>query len=324
MQRRQEPSARQGAPAQFDMGRAAQRNRGAAAAFERDMQDAQDFSRARYGHASTKKAKGKSRLWTAVMVFAAALLVVCLAVLGVIGWGYFHGTKVYDEIAESAFPAKEADGLASMTVDWAALQAQNPDTVAWVYMPGTSIDYPIVQGETDEEYLKKDFTGDSSGFVHKGTIFLSTVNKPDFSDENNFIYGHNMNDNTMFAYIRDMEDQAKFDASRTFYVLTPTMNYKCTTAALDVVQASETDIIQTGFANSDALLSYIKARMEASVVQAADVDPGAFSKLFTLITCGDDYATTRCVLLGGVVETAEPANATAAAESAPVINDRAA
>lgn len=60
-----------------------------------------------------------------------------------------------------------------MTVNWDALREQNEDIVGWVYMPGTSIDYPIVQGENDEEYLQKDFTGSTSGLVHKGTIFLS-------------------------------------------------------------------------------------------------------------------------------------------------------
>ena len=96
-----------------------------------------------------------------MLVIAVLVLVLCLAVLGMIGYGYWHGSKVYTTIAEQAFPEKEADALSAMTVDWDALLAQNPDTVAWIYMPGTSIDYPVVQGDSDEEYLKKDFTGES-------------------------------------------------------------------------------------------------------------------------------------------------------------------
>ena len=122
--------------------------------------DAQAYARARYGAAvkgaKRKRAAKRSPLWTAVSVLAALVLVVCLGILAVIGYGYWHGTKVYDDIAQQAFPEKQLDALAASTIDWDALLAQNPDTVGWIYMPGTSIDYPIVQGETDEEYLKKD------------------------------------------------------------------------------------------------------------------------------------------------------------------------
>ena len=276
-------------------------------------QNFQTYSRANYGRQMMdSRNRGKRRIWTIVLVVASLVLVACLAVLGVIAWGYYSGTKTYDEVAESANVATEANALADMTVDWDVLLAQNPDTVAWIYMPGTSIDYPVVQGDSDEEYLRKDFTGNQGGIVSKGAIFLSTVNKGDFSDGNNFIYGHNMNDDTMFAHLVAMEDQATFDATRTFYVFTPTCNYRCTTLALDVVANTETSIIQPTFADSAALAAYAQERMDAATAKATDVDLGSISKLLTLITCGDDYATTRAVLFGGVVETAVPTNAQSA------------
>lgn len=235
---------------------------------------------------------------------------VSLGVLGVIGYGYWHGTKVYDDISATSGLAKEETALADMTVNWDALREQNEDIVGWVYMPGTSIDYPIVQGENDEEYLQKDFTGSTSGLVHKGTIFLSADNAGDFSDSNSFIYGHNMNDETMFAHILAMTDQTTFDAARTFYILTPTQNYRCRTYALDVVKNTETNILQPNFADEAAMRSYMTARINDSAVGApTDVDLASVTKLFTLITCGDDYANTRAVLCGGCVEQAAPANA---------------
>ena len=268
------------------------------------------YSRANYGRQMMdSRNRGKRRIWTVVLVIASLVLVACLAILGVIAWGYYSGTKTYDEIAQSANVATEANALADMTVDWDALLAQNPDTVAWIYMPGTSNDYPVVRGDSDEEYLRKDFAGNEGGIVSKGAIFLSVVNSPDFSDDNNFIYGHNMNDDTMFAHLVAMEDQAAFDAARTFYVFTPTCNYRCTTLALDVVANTETSIIQPTFADSATLVQYAQERIDAATAKATDVDLGSISKMFTLITCGDDYATTRAVLFGGVVETAVATNA---------------
>ena len=96
-------------------------------------QDFQSYSRANYGRQmANSRNRGKRRLWTVVLVIASLVLVACLAVLGVIAWGYHSGTQVYDEVAQSANVATEADALADMTVDWDALLAQNPDTVAWI------------------------------------------------------------------------------------------------------------------------------------------------------------------------------------------------
>ncbi len=278
-------------------------------------EEAQAYARARYGAAAhdaeeRKRRKRKNRIWTAVFVIAILMLAASVAVLGVIGYGYWSGTKSYDDVAVQASIQKEADALSSMTVDWDALLSRNPDTVGWIYMPGTSIDYPIVQGSTDEEYLKKDFMGGSGGLVHKGSIFLSSDNASAMTDQNNVIYGHNMNDDTMFAHVLAMTEQPAFDVARTFYVFTPDCNYRCMTYAADIVDASQTSILQFNFPDRGSRDDYTAANVESSTVAApTDVDLSAATKLFTLVTCGDDYATTRAVLFGAVVEAAAPANA---------------
>lgn len=277
--------------------------------------DAQSYSRANYGPnmgggKHGRNGKAKRRVWTVVFVIAAIVLAISLGTLAVIGYGYWHGTQVYDNLSEQSGLAKESNALEEMTIDWDALRAQNEDIVGWVYMPGTSIDYPIVQGTDDEEYLQKDFTGDSGGLVHKGTIFLSATNDADFSDDNNFIYGHNMNDETMFAHILAMANQSEFDAARTFYILTPTQNYRCQTFAIDIVKNTAVELLQPQFADSSTMMTYMSARIsDSSVAAPTDIDLASISKIFTLITCGDDYATTRAVLFGGCVEQATPTNA---------------
>lgn len=114
------------------------------------------MSGGKHGRGGKHGGSGKGHVWTIVLIVAAIVLAVSLGVLGVIGYGYWHGTKVYDDISATSGLAKEETALADMTVNWDALREQNEDIVGWVYMPGTSIDYPIVQGENDEEYLQKD------------------------------------------------------------------------------------------------------------------------------------------------------------------------
>ena len=80
-----------------------------------------------------------------------------------------------------------ATSLADFTVDWDALKAINPDTVGWIYIPGTVVNYPIVQAADDEKYLTHDFKGSEGWIATFGAIFLAAENSSDFSDPNNII-----------------------------------------------------------------------------------------------------------------------------------------
>lgn len=73
-------------------------------------------------------------------------------------------------------------------IDWAALQAINPDIIGWINIPGTTINSPIVQGADNEFYLTHNFEGFEDP---RGCIFLDTACKPDFSDANSILYGNN-------------------------------------------------------------------------------------------------------------------------------------
>ena len=267
-----------------------------------------------YSHNSYKQRlnspgnRRKRRLWSIVLTLALLVLLVCLIILGAIAWSYYSGARLYDEVAQSASVATEANALAEMTVDWDALLAQNPDTVAWIYMPGTPIDYPIVQGEDDEEYLYVNFEG-NSGLVTTGTIFLSEANSSDFSDDINYIYGHRLNNGDMFGSLVSLQDQDAFDETRTLYILTPTRNYRCSTIALDIVANTETSIIQPNFMDSATMISYLQEHIDSASAWADDIDLSSISKAFALITCGNSTSTTRAVLYAGVTESAVPSNA---------------
>lgn len=276
--------------------------------------DASAYSRGNYGGAhgahggrgGSGKGKG-GRAWKVVLIVAAIVLVASLGTLAFIGWSYWNGTKTYDEIAEQAFKEPDADELANMTVDWELLAEKNSDVVGWVYVPGTTISYPIVQGESDDSCLNVDFTGATNPIVRKGSIFLSEENAADFSDGGCFLYGHNMNDDTMFGPIMDMLNQEGFDSARTVYILTPTMNYRCQTFAIDLAPSTSTALIQPGLAADGTMTAYVNDRIaDSKVARPADVDATAYTKIFAFITCGDDYANTRVILFAGVVEQAAP------------------
>ena len=105
------------------------------------------------------------------------------------------------------------------TIDFQGLWEQCPDVYAWLYIPGTDIDYPVVQHPTDTNYyLRRSMDGKKST---AGTIFTQNYNAKDWSDHNTVIYGHNMRNGSMFASLHNFEEEEVFEEYRYVYLYTP-------------------------------------------------------------------------------------------------------
>lgn len=254
--------------------------------------------------ASETDGKGKrkgSALWTAVFVIALIVLIGSLVALGVIWFSYYQGQQKYDEL-ENYAQVSEQEDLATLSVDWDALSAINPDVVAWLYIPNTNVNYPVVKGSDNDYYLTHDFDGDQGWLANYGAVFMDYRNASGWSDAAYFIYGHHMNDGSMFADLAGMTDQARFDECRTAYVLSPSSNFKLRTFALVSCPATET-IVQTSFDSDEDMAAYIQDKMDRSLVQGGTVPaPDKIKKLFAFATC-DNISDGRYVLFAYVEAT---------------------
>lgn len=105
----------------------------------------------------------------------------------------------------------------TVTVDFAALQAINPDIVAWLRIPGV-LEYPVVRGEDNSYYLNHTV---QKTYNIAGSIFLDYRNERDFSDRKNNIYGHNMKDGSMFHVLRNYQDIDFFQENTGMEVYLP-------------------------------------------------------------------------------------------------------
>lgn len=257
------------------------------------------------GGAGSAAGKKKGGPWRVVFWIALVVLVVALAALGALAFSYWQGQKAYDEIAATGFSAPsdiEATPLADLEVDWDALLAINPDTVGWVYVPGTNINYPIVHTDNDETYLTRDFNGEQSWGATYGCIFLSAANAPDFSDANSIVYGHHLNNGAMFAAIAGFDDAGEFNAHRTVYILTPQGNYKLTTFSL-VHCAADDPLAQVSFASEEERVAYVQDKLDRSTVAVSDVPAASdMERTFALATCDNLPSDGRYVLFAYVAE----------------------
>lgn len=117
------------------------------------------------------------------------------------------------------YPDFEGLDVPQLELDFASLQEENPDIYAWIYVPDTKINYPVVQraGEADY-YLKRDLKGNNSA---AGTLYTQYYNHKDWLDNLTVIYGHNMRDGSMFAALHYFEDSKFFEEHPYIYIYTP-------------------------------------------------------------------------------------------------------
>jgi len=120
---------------------------------------------------------------------------------------FFGGYAVYDTIY-IYYNASNVGILAyKPTDDPSTLVDINEDCIGWITIDDTNIDYPLMQGIDNAEYLNK---GPDGSYSLSGSIFLDSRNNSDFSDSFSLIYGHHMQGNVMFGCLDEYVDEEYF------------------------------------------------------------------------------------------------------------------
>lgn len=139
--------------------------------------------------------------------------------------------------------------------------------VAWLTVDDTNIDYPVMQGENNEEYLNKDPYGE---YALSGSIFLDSRNKADFTDHYSLIYGHHMEGKYMFGSLHYFLKEKYFKKHQTGELIVGDTTYNMKLFAVMNVEATQEIIFgPTEFAQSE-VLNYVKDHAEICDGEIAD------------------------------------------------------
>jgi sortase B len=104
-------------------------------------------------------------------------------------------------------------------VDFSEYMSVNREVYAFISIPGTGIEYPIVQsGASDDYYLRRNWKGEQS---YRGCIFTQSMNAKEFTDPVTVIYGHNTDKGDMFSELLKFKDTGFFYENDTFYIFIP-------------------------------------------------------------------------------------------------------
>ncbi len=184
-------------------------------------------------------------------------------------------------------PQNNAEGLA-------ALMKKNKDVRAWLTIDHTHIDYPVVQGHYDYEYLNKDVFGD---YTLSGSIFMSTTNNPHFQDPYTLIYGHHMEAGAMFGDIDKFLDRSFFEKNTKGKLYTLDHVYKIT-----IFACVSCDAYDSHFYSQEAQVTKNLPALE-HYIQSKSINYRAMNlkngdHIIGLSTCADTKTNGRYILFG--------------------------
>ena len=181
-------------------------------------------------------------------------------------------------------------------VDFALLQEENPDIIAWIYCPDTEVNYPVLQSEDNRYYLRR---GSDGSYRVAGSIFADCRNTSDLSDENLILYGHNMKSGSMFALLPHYAQQEFYEEHPVWYLLTPTANYKVKLFA-GFVTSTKSLVYSTSQEEADDRPVMVKAWEDSDFRGGPPPEEG--ERTITLSTCSYEFSDARYVLLGVLQE----------------------
>lgn len=163
----------------------------------------------------------------------------------------------------------------------AQLKAKYPDMVGWITIEGTDVDFPVVQGKDNEFYLNHTYKGEYHPF---GEVFMDKDDKPDYSDQNTVLYGHNVRSGHVFHDLEQYKEQAFRDAHP--YIEIDTVDGKKTYEIVAVYTASAYDSYRKPNYSEEEWEKFRewvkgKNRIKESL-------PDRDARILTLSTCSDE------------------------------------
>lgn len=176
-------------------------------------------------------------------------------------------------------------------MDFSALRQQNPDVLGWILIPGTRVSYPVVQGTDNSYYLDHTWRGGKNSV---GAIFMDYRNSGDLSDFNTIIYGHRMNNRSMFGTLSQYKSRSYWQAHPYVYLTDDSGTHRYEIFAAGEVSV-DSDVYRLGLRSSSGRQSFLDSCLSLSALNTG-VTPHVYDKVLTLSTCTGNGHATRWVV----------------------------
>lgn len=235
------------------------------------------------------KISKKNIITTLMLIFFSILLVI--SSVEIIKWytNNKENEKIQEEISE-AITIEEDENIeqeehnSKYNVDFEKLKQQNEDTVGWLKVEGTDVEYVVVQSTNNKYYLDRNF---ERKFNSAGWIYADYRNKLDGTDKNLVIYGHNRRDGSMFGTLKNILKEDWYSKKENRKVTFITEKEEAIYEVFSVYKIEVEDYyITTNFKNKE-FSKFIKTIKDRSI-KDFDVKITEKDSILTLSTCAND------------------------------------
>ena len=209
---------------------------------------------------------------------------------------YQEAEKEYETIRKETHADEKKKGKKiDRKIDFSRLKKINPDVVGWIYIPGTSIDYPVVKGKDNEEYLHKTFQGKINS---SGAIFMDCNGKKDFSGEHNILYGHYMRNGSMFADLLKFRKESFVKKYDSAILYTPEKTVYLKIFAAYGKKADQNILLS--FGNPQEKFHYLQDIFKRNEIKSGNLINNIenIQKIYTFVTCSYEAENQRTFVHG--------------------------
>ena len=244
------------------------------------------------------------------------IIVCCLSIIGYKFYNYFVDKKLNNEIQSFAPNISEVylsdnseevdansknvnealDNVVNyknkvINANEEELKSINNNYEMWIQIPNTEINYPVVQTDDNEYYLKHSFKKEIN---ISGTVFVDYRNNID-EDRNLILYGHNMRNGTMFNNLTNFKEESFFNNNNIINIVRNNILYQYEVFSVYVEDESKVNI-ETEFIDNEAYASYVLNEGSKSMLNK-DIEISNEDKIITLVTCSYEYTGARTILV---------------------------
>ena len=180
------------------------------------------------------------------------------------------------------------------------LQERNADVVGWITILGTQIDYPFLWADDYSTYLRSDINGERST---AGSIFMDYRCEKNFQGAHSILFGHNMNNGSMFGEIPRFRERTFFLEHQDGYIYLPNENLKLRAIACMVVESSDAEVY--GVADTDNQKERFIEVLKEKDIHGGESMPEDLSikdRFVLLSTCSYEYDEARTVVVYRIVD----------------------
>lgn len=230
---------------------------------------------------------------------------ILLIIIGIVLMGKYvaDSKKAKDDTEVISTAVLTTETLVDNPIDFASLKETNDEIYAWLNVPGTKVDYPVLQSkESDDFYLKHSATDKS--YSASGAVYTQSMNETDFSDRVTVIYGHNGYGDTFFTTLHNFENEDTFNSNPYFTIYTP--GRKLTYEIVSAFKYDDRHIMNSfNFKDDDVYKDFLSMIQNPSsaVKNVRTLDRGLTTddKIVVLSTCITNQKSNRYLVCGVLI-----------------------